>query len=410
MGKKLTDLVQSYTKELKDEMISLRRTIHQNPEPSFREYNTANLIYSILKEIPGITVSRPTPTSVLGILKGNCSGKTLALRSDMDALNLLEKNEISYKSKNDGVMHACGHDGHIAMMVSAAKILARFQEIIKGEIRFVFQHAEEQHPGGARDLIKQGILNGVDLIIAGHLWVALETGKIGLTSGPLMAAPDNFNISIIGKGGHAAMPHEVVDPILISAHVITSLQSVVSRNTDPLKPSVLSVTCIQGGSANNIIPERVELKGTVRTFDSEIRRTIPLIMETIIKGLCAAHGAKYSFNYEKGYDPVINDVVIIHKLTEVLGHALGESSIERLDPVMGGEDFSAYLKVLPGALFFIGAGNKEQGIINPHHHPCFNIDETALVNGAEALVLSALGLLDCLQETENSDTKDNFNE
>lgn len=395
MKKVLSCLVQSYVAELKDEIVSLRRTIHQNPEPSFREYKTADLINSTLKEIPGITVSRPTPTSVLGILKGNFPGKTIALRSDMDALNLSEKNEIPYKSKNEGVMHACGHDGHVAMMVSAAKVLARFQEIIKGEIRFVFQHAEEQHPGGARDLVKQGILEGVDLIIAGHLWVALETGKVGLSSGPLMAAPDNFSISIIGKGGHAAMPHEVVDPILISAHVITSLQSVVSRNINPLKSTVLSITCIQGGSANNIIPERVELKGTVRTFDPEIRQIIPNIMENIIKGICSAHGAKYSFNYDKGYDPVINNYDIIQRLTEVLGKALGEKSVERLDPVMGGEDFSEYLKVLPGALFFIGAGNKEKGIVNPHHHPCFNIDETALANGTEALVWSSLGLLDC---------------
>ncbi len=410
MRNNLTNLIYSYTAELKDEMISLRRTIHQNPEPSFQEYNTANLIYSTLIDIPGIAVSRPTPTSVLGILKGNFPGKTLALRSDMDALNLFERNEISYKSKNEGVMHACGHDGHIAMLVSAAKILSRFQDTIKGDIRFIFQHAEEQHPGGARDLVRQGILDGVDLIIAAHLWVALETGKVGLTSGPLMAAPDNFNISIIGKGGHAAMPQEVVDPILISAHVITSLQSVVSRNTDPLKPVVMSVTFIQGGSANNIIPESVELRGTVRTFDPEIRKIIPNMMENIIKGVCMAHGAKYSFNYEKGYDPVINNDVIIRKLTEVFGNALGDCSIKRLDPVMGGEDFSEYLKVLPGALFFIGAGNKEQGITNPHHHPCFNIDETALVNGTEALVLSALGLLDSLKGTEESDTKDINNE
>ncbi len=400
MGKELSCLIQNYLAELKDETISLRRTIHQNPEPSFREHNTADLIYSNLNEILGITVSRPTPTSVLGVLKGSFPGKTLALRSDMDALNLSEKNDISYKSKNEGIMHACGHDGHIAMMVSAAKILAQFQDIIKGEIRFVFQHAEEQHPGGARDLVKQGILEDVDLILAGHLWVALETGKFGLTSGPLMAAPDNFSISIIGKGGHAAMPQEVVDPILISAYVITSLQSVVSRNTNPLKPIVLSVTCIQGGSANNIIPERVELKGTVRTFDPEMRQLIPNMMENIIKGICIAHGANYAFDYENGYDPVINDQDIIEKLRKVLGEALGENAIERLDPVMGGEDFSEYLKIVPGALFFIGAGNKEKEITNPHHHPCFNIDETALANGTEALVLSSLGLLDSLNSLE----------
>lgn len=395
MEQGLTSFVKNFIDELRDELISLRRTIHQNPEVSFMEHNTANLVFNILNEIPGITVSRPTPTSVIGVLKGGLPGKTLALRSDMDALNLLEKNEISYKSINEGVMHACGHDGHIAMLVGAAKTLSRLQQQIKGEIHFVFQHAEEKHPGGARDLVAQKILVGVDMIIAGHLWVALETGKLGLSAGPLMAAPDNFTITIIGKGGHAAMPHQVVDPILISSHVITSLQSIVSRNSDPLKPLVLSVTYIQGGSANNIIPQSVELRGTVRTFDPEIRNIVPDMMEKIINGVCMAHGAKYCFDYERGYDPVINDGLLIQKLTDVLTEVIGADSIEKVNPVMGGEDFSEYLKVIPGAMLFIGAGNSEKGIINPHHHPCFNIDENALFNGTEALVWSALGLLDC---------------
>lgn len=396
MDSYLSQIIKDSIYEFKEELILLRRQIHRNPELSFEEYNTADLIYSKLMSNSNITVTRPTPTSVLGILKGKSSGKTIALRSDIDALNLTEKNDLYYKSARDGVMHACGHDGHVAMLLVTAKILSRLEDRINGEIRFIFQHAEEKHPGGARDLVAKGLLDGVDLIIAGHLWVALETGKLGLSPGPLMAAPDNFQITIIGKGGHAAIPQEVVDPILVSAQVISALQSIVSRKNNPLKPLVLSVTSIQGGSANNIIPESVDLKGTVRTFDPAVRKEVPDMMEKIINGICLAYGADYSFSYEQGYDPVINDPLIIGRLTEVLGSTLGQDSIVEVAPVMGGEDFSEYLKFIPGAMFFIGAGNREKGIINPHHHPCFNIDEDALLNGTEALVWSALGLLECL--------------
>lgn len=394
MQQGLQQLLKSYLKETKEEIIQLRRVIHQNPEPSFKEYETADLLYSKLKAINGLAVSRPTPTSILAVLKGSQEGKTLAIRSDLDALKLEEQNDLPYKSRNPGYMHACGHDGHTAMLVGAAKILTRLKKSIKGEIRFIFQHAEEKHPGGARELTAWGILQGVDMIIAGHLWVPLETGTLGLKEGPLMAAPDNFKIIITGRGGHAAMPQETIDPILVSAQVITGLQCLVSRQVNPLQPLVLSVTGIEGGTAYNIIPEKVELKGTARTYDSSLRENVPVMMEKIIEGVCTTYGATYSFRYEKGYDPVINDKDMADKLSRSFREIIGVNSVRQVVPVMGGEDFSEYLKKVPGVLFFIGAGNQKKGISFPHHHPCFNIDEDSLEIGTEALVQAAFALLD----------------
>ncbi|NLI90849.1 MAG: amidohydrolase [Peptococcaceae bacterium] len=380
-----------------NELIQTRRVIHQNPELSFKEIQTSERIYNALQEIPSLSVSRPTETSVLAVLKGGKEGKALALRSDMDALAIQEENQIDYQSLQPGVMHACGHDGHIAMLLSAAKILARFQSEIKGEIRFIFQHAEEYHPGGAREIVRQGVLKGVDGIFAVHLWVPLSVGKIGIARGPLMAAPDNFDITILGKGGHAAMPQETIDPILVSAQVITGLQALVSRMNNPLDPLVLSITGIHGGgTAYNVIPSQVDMKGTVRTFSREKRREIPAVMEKMIAGVCSAYGAGYTFQYELGYDPVINDDSFVSKISDILLRTVGADALETVSPVMGGEDFSAYLQDVPGALLFIGAGNAEKGIVNPHHHPRFNIDEESLVIGLRVLILTSMGFLDMI--------------
>jgi len=392
----IVNLVEKMVAKQHNEVIEIRRLIHQYPELSFKETETSERIYGYLQNIPELSVSRPTKTSVLAILKGGKEGKVLAIRSDMDALALQEENQENYRSIHPGVMHACGHDGHVAMLLIAAKILATFQSDIQGEIRFIFQHAEEDHPGGAQELVKEGILQGVDMIFAIHLWVALASGKVGITPGPLMAAPDNFNITILGKGGHAAMPQEVIDPVVISAHVITGLQSIVSRMNNPLDPLVLSLTRIQGGSTYNIIPEKVEIQGTVRTFNAEKRKSVPQMMDNMIQGICSGFGARYTFDYRLGYDPVINDTAIINRISEVLNQTIGAEAIEKVTPVMGGEDFSAYLHHVPGALLFIGTGNPAKGIIHPHHHPCFNIDERSLVQGLRVLVLTSLGLLDMI--------------
>jgi amidohydrolase len=312
----------------------------------------------------------------------------------MDALPITEENDFEFVSKNEGVMHACGHDGHTAMLLGAAKILLSMREEVEGEVRFVFQHAEELYPGGAEELVEAGVMEGVDVIVGIHLWSQLEIGKIGVVYGPMLASPDTFKIVVEGKGGHAAMPHQTADAIAIGAQVVTNLQHVVSRNTDPLDKAVVSVTKFIGGTTHNVIPGSVELEGTVRTLDEEVRKEIPETMERIIKGVTGAHGASYSFEYQRGYRPVVNDEGVTRVVEETAREVFGEAALEMMRPIMGGEDFSAYQQATPGTFLFIGAGNEEKGITAPHHHPRFTVDEDALDDGVKMHVNTAFRLLD----------------
>ncbi|GEO25765.1 N-acyl-L-amino acid amidohydrolase [Alicyclobacillus acidoterrestris] len=375
---------------VEQDVIAWRRYLHEHPEISFQEVATAQFVYDLLSTFPNLTLTRPTKTSVIARLVGARPGKVLALRADMDALPIEEENDVPYRSKNPGAMHACGHDGHTAMLLGAAKILAQHQADIAGEIVFVFQHAEELLPGGAAELVEKGVLRGVDAVVGQHLWQPVPSQTIGLRAGALMAAPDTFYITIIGKGGHAAQPHFNVDPIAIGAQVVTNLQHVASRLTDPLEPFVLSVTKFVGGTADNVIPGSVEMCGTVRTFKDELRDEAAVWMERIIRGVTEAHGAAYQFVYEKGYRPVVNDEQVTAFVREVLEEAFGEDVVTPTVPTMGGEDFSAYQTVAPGTFFFTGIQNEEKGIIYPHHHPRFDIDEDALRVGVKAFV--AIGL------------------
>jgi amidohydrolase len=370
-----------------------RRYLHENPELSFHEVETSQFVYDTLKSFGNIELSRPTATSVVGKIKGAKPGKTLAIRADMDALPIEEKNTFDFASKNPGVMHACGHDGHTAMLLGTAKVFSEIKNEFSGEIRLIFQHAEELNPGGAEELCNVGVMDGVDWIIGTHLWAPLEYGKIGIVYGPMMASPDIFYITIKGKGGHAALPHQTVDSIAIGAQVVTNLQHVVSRNTDPLDNLVVSVAKFVGGTTHNVIPGSVEMVGTVRTFRAELRDAVPAIMERVIKGVTAAHGADYSFTYERGYRPVINDEAVTKVVEETVREVYGDDSVELLAPNMGGEDFSAYQQKSPGTFFYIGAGNKAEGIVYPHHHERFTVDERALEKGVNLFVHTAMKFL-----------------
>jgi amidohydrolase len=316
-------------------------------------------------------------------------GPVLAIRADMDALAITEETGLPFASANRGVMHACGHDGHTATLLGAARQLVAMRDALRGEVRFFFQHAEEIYPGGAEEMVQRGVMDGVDRVIGAHLWASLETGKVGVVEGAAMAAPDTFWITVRGKGGHAALPQQTVDPIAVGAQVVTNLQQVVSRGVDPLDSVVLSITQFHAGTAHNVIPESAELTGTVRTFDAELRTRIPQVMERIIKGVTEAHGADYEFVYERGYRPVINDATVTRELAEVVEAACGPDVLVTLRPTMGGEDFSAFLQKAPGSFFFIGARNEERGIVHPHHHPRFDIDERALETGVRIFVESA---------------------
>lgn len=298
----------------KDQLVEWRRHFHKYPELSFQEEKTSQFVFDILRKIPCLEVSRPTKYSVMARLIGKQSGKTIAVRADMDALPIHEENEFDFISAYPGVMHACGHDGHIAILLGVVHKLVEAREKIKGEVRFLFQHAEENFPGGAEEMVAAGVMEGVDYIVGAHLWASLEVGKVGVIYGPAMAAPDVFKITIEGKGGHAGIPHETVDSIAIGTQVVSQLQQIVSRLTNPLDSLVVSVTQFHAGTTHNVIPAQTEIEGTVRSLRHELREETEKRIEQIVKHVTEAYGAKYTFSYEYGYRPVVND----YEVTEII--------------------------------------------------------------------------------------------
>ncbi|MHB8839711.1 MAG: amidohydrolase, partial [Gemmatimonadaceae bacterium] len=268
------------------QVIAWRRHLHQHPELSFHERETSQFVFDTLTAFGGLELSRPTPTSVMARLLGGAGpGPVLAIRADMDALPILEANTHDFVSTSPGMMHACGHDGHTAMLLGAVKVLVGHRDQLRGEVRFLFQHAEELYPGGASQMVAAGALDGVEMVIGAHLWLSMSFGKVGVKAGPLMAALNTFRITIEGAGGHAAIPQQTIDPIVTAAEVVTSLQHVVSRNVDPLSSAVISVTQINGGTTTNVIPGAVEMAGTVRTFDPVLRQRVPELMERVVAGI-----------------------------------------------------------------------------------------------------------------------------
>ncbi len=379
------------TEGVRDQVITWRRHLHRHPELSFHETETSQFVAETLASFGGLEISRPTPTSVMARLKGEAGpGPTLAIRADIDALPILEANTHDFVSRSPGVMHACGHDGHTSMLLGAVKVLLGHRHALRGEVRFLFQHAEELYPGGASQMVEAGALNGVEMVIGAHLWLSMSFGKVGVKAGPLMAALNTFRITITGAGGHAAIPQQTIDPIVTAAEVVTSLQHVVSRNLDPLASAVVSVTQINGGTTTNVIPGAVEMAGTVRTFDPILRARIPELMERVVAGICAAHGAGYEWTFEPGYAAVDNDVTASDLVRRAVRRALGPDALVDARPTMGAEDFSAYQQAKPGAFFFIGARNEERGIVHPHHHERFDLDERALDYGTRIFVAAAL--------------------
>lgn len=379
---------------MREQVITWRRHLHQHPELSFHERNTSQFVADTLASFGGLEISRPTPTSVMARLFGEAGpGPVLAIRADIDALPIVEANTHDFVSQAPGVMHACGHDGHTSMLLGAVKVLLGHRRALRGEVRFLFQHAEELYPGGASQMVAAGALDGVELVIGAHLWLSMSFGRVGVKAGPLMASLNTFRITITGAGGHAAIPQQTIDPIVTAAEVVTSLQHVVSRNVDPLASAVISVTQINGGSTTNVIPGAVEMAGTVRTFDPELRQRIPVLMERVVAGICSAHGATYEWTFEPGYAAVDNDAAACDLVRRAVVRALGPDVLVEARPTMGAEDFSAYQQATPGAFFFIGARNEERGIVYPHHHERFDLDERALDYGTRIFVAAALAQL-----------------
>ncbi|MFC7441304.1 M20 metallopeptidase family protein [Laceyella putida] len=369
--------------ELFPQMVEWRRDFHRNPELSYHEQKTQQKIVRFLEECGLEVKTEWGGYGVTGYLRGVKPGPTIALRADMDALPIQDEKMCEYRSQVDGVMHACGHDGHMTMLMATAQILCERRESLAGNVLFLFQHAEELLPGGAQQMVKAGVLEGVDAIFGIHLWTPYPVGTISLCSGEIMAAADSFEIEVVGRGGHGGVPHQATDAVMIAAHVITNLQTIISRQLDPLESGVITVGAIEGGNAFNVIAERCRLKGTVRSFKREIREMLVKRMEEVIQHTCQMYGADYRFHYGWGYPPVVNHEEQAGQMMEI---ARKVGTFLPMKPIMGGEDFAYYLEQVPGAFCFVGAGNRDKGIAAPHHHPQFDIDEDALKVGVELFV------------------------
>ncbi|MFC2947041.1 amidohydrolase [Virgibacillus sediminis] len=376
--------------EVMPQVYEWRRTMHRHPELSFQEYWTSSYIEDELKKIGGIDISRPTETSVLGIIKGGKPGKKIGLRADIDGLPIQEeRDDLDFVSENEGTMHACGHDGHASILLGAAKVLAGQAETLHGEIYLIFQHAEEDPPGGAREMVETGLFDDLDFIYGQHLFSTIPVGKIGMTTGPVTSNSDTFDLVIQGRGGHASQPENSIDPVVIGAQVIEKFQTIVSRMSSPLDSIVISTTKFQAGSATNIIPDKARLGGSVRTINDQTRELVKNKMEKAVQSVCAFYDAGYEFDFQYGYSAVVNDEEKTNRVIDMAQHVFGDKVFD-FPLAMGGEDFSAFSRLVPSTYAFIGAGNAEKGFDYPHHHPLFGLDEDSFIDGVKMMVHVAL--------------------
>lgn len=376
-----------------EEMVLIRRFLHANPELSFQEVHTPAYIANYHREL-GLEVREGVGgRGVVATLHGSKPGKTVALRADFDALAIQEENDIPYKSKVDGVMHACGHDGHTATLLVLAKALYEMRENIHGNVVFIHQFAEEIAPGGAKPMIEDGCLDGVDVIFGTHLWAPTPLGDVLVRNGAVMAAADGFEITIQGKGGHGAEPHNSIDAIVIASQFVTQLQSIVSRRIDPLKSAVVSVGSFEAINPFNVIAEKVTLKGTVRTFDEQVRTLIENEIELLLKTVCEGYHATYKYKFDRGYPPVVNHKKETRFLADIACQIPEVRNVIECAPFMIGEDFAYYLEKVPGTFFITGAKNPEWESAFPHHHSQFNFDEKAMLIVAKTLGLATLNYL-----------------
>jgi len=371
--------------EMYDKMVEWRRYIHQHPELTNQEYETSKLIASILSDYGIERKINVGGLGVIGFIKGAQPGKTIALRADFDALPIQDEKDVSYKSKVDGVMHACGHDGHTATLLAVGKVLQQNRNQLAGNVVLIFQHAEEGG-GGARKMIADNCLEGVDAIFANHLWSLIPVGTISYTKGYTTAAGDGFEIKIKGKGGHGSSPHDTVDSIAVAGQLMNQLQYIVSRRVHPQKTAVVSIGSIHAGDAANVIADSAILKGTVRTYEKEVQQLVEEEMHDAIRGICLSSKADYEFNYFHGVVGVYNHPNETEIFASTMKSALPEIHVEEVPALLVSEDFANYLEEKPGMLFFTGAGNESLGAIYPHHHPKFDFDERAMLHAGKAML------------------------
>lgn len=380
MKNRIKDLVAQNASEIRD----IRRHLHANPELSFQEYETSAYVSAQLDKWGVPYKSGYVKTGIVAHIEGkNPSAKVVALRGDMDALPIVEANDVSYKSKNEGVMHACGHDVHTACVLGVAKTLQALRHEFEGTVKIIFQPGEERLPGGASLMIKEGALENpkASTIVGQHVLPEMEVGKVGFRPGMYMASADEVYFTVTGKGGHAALPHYLVDPVLITSHIIVALQQLVSRRTKPGVPCVLSFGSVHADGATNIIPNQVVVKGTFRTMDEEWRAEAHKIMKKMAEEMAASMGAECNFRVDVGYPYVYNDEALTEFAQRAAQEFLGAENVVELDMRMTGEDFSFYTQHMPGCFYRLGVGNKAKGIGSGLHTPTFNVDEKCLEVG-----------------------------
>ena len=374
------------------EIIKVRRKIHSNPELAYEEKETSALIVHNLEAL-GIKTTRVAGTGVLGLLKGHGNGRVVALRADMDALPVEEQADVPFKSRKKGVMHACGHDTHVAMLLGAAMLLSDNFDRLAGSVKFIFQPAEEEGGiGGAGPMIKAGVMSNpkVDYVFGLHIDATVPSGVFALRGGPIMAAPDTFSIRIHGRGGHGSEPHKTVDPIYVSSQVINALQGVSARMTDQTQPFVISVCSIHSGSAHNIIPDDANLEGTMRTFDQKVRSRAKRQLAQVTKTICKAFGAECEIEFKKNTYPVTrNNEKLTVKVARSLREIRGTRTIE-CEPILGAEDVSRFLQRAPGVYYFLGTRNERKGCVYPNHSAQFKVDEEVMKYGSVSLAKLAL--------------------
>lgn len=396
MNKSLVEKVRAMAQEMEPRLREIRRQIHRHPEKGFQEHETAKLVAGRLKEL-GIKVREKVgQTGVTGLLAGQGGGKTVGLRADMDALPIQERNKSPYRSQISGLMHACGHDAHVACLLGAAEILACLDIGIPGSVKFLFQPNEEDVPSGALAMIEAGVLDRprVDVLIALHVDPETPCGKIGIRAGAMLAEARDFDVRILGRAGHGAHPHQAIDAIVAAAHFVTQLQSIVSRRVDPLEAAVVSVGEIRGGYADNVVADQVEVKGTVRCLNSHLGDGLVRAVEAVLQGVTAASGAQGEIQWTQGCTVLVNDPKVtkaVHRATtQLYGSAAPQPHISQS---MGSDDFAYFLQRVPGALFLLGTSDGTEKTSYPLHHPQFDIAEKALTVGAAVMAQTALNLL-----------------
>ncbi|WP_026752432.1 M20 family metallopeptidase [Sediminibacterium sp. C3] len=390
----LKEKIKILAKEIAPALIDTRRHLHANPELSYQEFATSEYVQEQLRGL-GIPFEIKATTGILATIKGkNPNAKVIALRADMDALPILEENDVPYRSVNKGVMHACGHDVHTTVLLGAARILEGLKDEWEGTIQLIFQPGEERNPGGASYMIKEGVLENPrpSGIVALHVHPGLDVGKLSFRKGRVMASADEIYITIRSKGGHAAAPHLTADTVLIAANLIVSLQQIISRNNSPISPSVLSICSIQGGNTTNVIPSEVKLMGTFRAMDEEWRYKAHELIRKQAIGLVESMGAEIDLHIDVGYPTVDNDPAFTSAAWELANEFMGQKNVEETELRMGAEDFGYYTQVIPGCFFRLGVRNESKGIIHQVHTPKFDIDESAIEIGAGMMAYLGIAL------------------